>query len=174
VALPKRLLNSYASCLKPVKLVLIRRLTANLPRSCAAGRFLPLIGLLITDCPRCGAGEITLDILGQVKVSKGTNGDGSYEIFCRCRSCHRATTFVVHLTDIGAVGTFDEEGALLSYRYAINPYFEIEEYISLRNHISVVPPDYLPGNIKSAFEEGASCLSIECFNAAAVMFRLSQ
>jgi len=130
------------------------------------------MGLLITECPRCGANEITFDILGQVEVSTGASGDGPYEIFCRCRSCHRTTTFVVRLTDISAAGTFYENGALVSFRYAINQFFEIDEYISVRNHILVAPPDYLPEHIESAFTEGAACLSIECFNAAAVMFRL--
>jgi hypothetical protein len=31
---------------------------------------------------------------------------------------------------------------------------------------------HLPANIENAFSEGAGCLSIECFNAAATMFRL--
>ena len=33
-------------------------------------------------------------------------------------------------------------------------------------------PDHLPGAIAAAFEEGAKCVAVGCFNAAAAMFRL--
>lgn len=34
------------------------------------------------------------------------------------------------------------------------------------------PPEFLPEHINSAYEEGAKCLAIGCYNAAATMFRL--
>lgn len=35
------------------------------------------------------------------------------------------------------------------------------------------PPEHLPAPIRAAFEEGAKCFAIGCFNASAAMFRLS-
>jgi hypothetical protein len=54
----------------------------------------------------------------------------------------------------------------------LNGFFETERFISLRDNVPVKPPEHVEGDIKNAFNEGAACLSIECYNAAATMFRL--
>ncbi|QWZ78804.1 DUF4145 domain-containing protein [Aeromonas sp. FDAARGOS 1419] len=36
----------------------------------------------------------------------------------------------------------------------------------------MLPPEFLPDEIRTNFDEGAQCYSIGCFNAAATMFRL--
>jgi hypothetical protein len=60
---------------------------------------------------------------------------------------------------------------LLQYPDALNPFFDVERYISLRDQVTTPPPEHLPKQIEAAFKEGAACLAIECFNAAATMFR---
>jgi len=67
---------------------------------------------------------------------------------------------------------FGEPDALVKYPAALNPYFRIDRYVSLRDHVHLNPPEHLPENIAEAFNEGAACLSIACYNAAATMFRL--
>jgi len=44
--------------------------------------------------------------------------------------------------------------------------------VSLRDNVSVKAPEHVDGELKNAFNEGSACLSIECYNAAATMFRL--
>jgi len=44
--------------------------------------------------------------------------------------------------------------------------------VSLRDNVSVKAPEHVDGGLKNAFDEGSACLSIECYNAAATMFRL--
>jgi hypothetical protein len=61
---------------------------------------------------------------------------------------------------------------IVNFEGALNPYFEIERFISIRDNVATKPPEHLPDDIKKAFTEGAACLSIECNNAAATMFRL--
>ncbi|WP_227470217.1 DUF4145 domain-containing protein [Massilia sp. YMA4] len=50
--------------------------------------------------------------------------------------------------------------------------YDIVGAVTLKDNASEPPPEYLPNNIKAIFEEGASCLAANCFNAAATMFRL--
>lgn len=45
-------------------------------------------------------------------------------------------------------------------------------YISLKDSTPVEPPEHLPDNIRSVFNEGARCQAVGCFNAAAAMYRL--
>ena len=55
---------------------------------------------------------------------------------------------------------------------AVNNFLRVERYITTRDRANTPPPDYLPENIRLAFEEGSMCLSVKCFNAAGTMFRL--
>ena len=95
-----------------------------------------------------------------------------YEIFSICRRCSRPTIFLVSLDKIDLQEEFDKPDALVNYEAALNPCFRIERYISLRDDVPLSPPEHLPENIADAFKEGAACLSIACYNAAATMFRL--
>jgi hypothetical protein len=67
---------------------------------------------------------------------------------------------------------FYEPGGLVKYPGSLNPHFEIDHFISLRDNAAQKSPDYLPEEIQNAFNEGAACLSIGCNNAGATMFRL--
>ena len=48
----------------------------------------------------------------------------------------------------------------------------IEGFISLKHAAASEPPEFLPKPISEAYREGATCITVECFNAAATMFRL--
>jgi hypothetical protein len=45
-------------------------------------------------------------------------------------------------------------------------------FISARDNVPIKPPEHLPPETESVFAEGAACLPIGCYNAAATMFRL--
>lgn len=54
----------------------------------------------------------------------------------------------------------------------LNEGFEVEGFVSLKDRVTFHPPDHVPEQIGNIFREGATCASVECFNAAAAMFRL--
>ena len=55
---------------------------------------------------------------------------------------------------------------------AINRYVDIEGFINLKDMAATEPPEHLPKNIDKIFREGATCLVVNCNNAAGTMFRL--
>lgn len=55
---------------------------------------------------------------------------------------------------------------------AANEYVRVERYISAKDRPTIPSPEHIPENICSIFAEGATCLSVDCFNAAGTMFRL--
>jgi hypothetical protein len=61
---------------------------------------------------------------------------------------------------------------LMEYQKSLNDLFSIKGHVSLRDHVNVRPPEFLPEEIKKTFIEGAACFTIQCYNAAATMFRL--
>lgn len=47
-----------------------------------------------------------------------------------------------------------------------------EGIITLKDRADVKPPDHVPEEIENIFNEGATCLKVDCWNAAGTMFRL--
>lgn len=134
------------------------------------------MSLLVSYCPRCGANAITFDVKAQVYWRTQYGWQHWYEIFCVCRGCRQGTIFVVHLNVDGHQNGMEKicrpDDGLVSYTDALNPYFDIDHYISLRDEASQKSPEHVPQEIEKAFNEGAACLSIRCNNAGATMFRL--
>jgi hypothetical protein len=132
------------------------------------------MSLLIADCPRCGSKRVTFDVTAQVFRSKQYGWANEYEVFSVCRVCHAPTIFYIRMT-VDAYHKSDDlskANALVTYTKALNDFFELVRYVSLRDHAQHVPPEFLENNILNAFKEGAACFSIACYNAAATMFRL--
>ena len=44
--------------------------------------------------------------------------------------------------------------------------------MSLKDNSTIEPPEHIPEQIEAVFREGATCLAVQCFNAAGTMFRL--
>jgi len=44
--------------------------------------------------------------------------------------------------------------------------------VSLKDTGTTQPPGHIPENIERVFKEGATCMAVNCFNAAGTMFRL--
>lgn len=129
---------------------------------------------LIADCPRCKATRTTFDVMGKNPINQRfghVSWQHNLEIFSICRHCNNGTIFVVMLDNYAVLE------AILRKEYwnnkNINDDFKIKTYISIKDFSSLSPPEDLPDKVKKAFVEGADCLSIQAYNAAAAMFRLS-
>lgn len=130
------------------------------------------MSVLIADCPRCGSKSITFDVCAQVFRFQESQWKNWYEVFSVCRSCHTQTIFMISLRDYSHAQLSKPNASLVEYKNSLNEYFEIDRYISLRDHAQHQPPEFLDDNLSDAFKEGAACFSIACYNAAATMFRL--
>jgi uncharacterized protein DUF4145 len=132
------------------------------------------VPLLVGNCPRCGAKSVTFDVLEQAYTGTDYGWQPNFEIFAICRACNRPTIFGIAMTTDGHSrngGPMSGED-LLQYDKSLNGLFRIEYSVSLRHESTVLPPDHLPEEIRKAFVEGATCLAVQCYNAAATMFRL--
>jgi hypothetical protein len=134
------------------------------------------MSMLVADCPRCGARTITFDVTAQAYCGTEYGWQNYYEIFCVCRGCHRPTIFLVSLNTRAHGADYHKElykeNGLVKYHATLNPHFDIERFISIRDNVVHKPPEHSPNDIENAFNEGAVCLAIGCNNAAATMFRL--
>jgi hypothetical protein len=137
------------------------------------------VALLIADCPRCGAKEITFDVLSFVYLRKQYNWQDWYEVFSKCRNCRRSTTFVIAMSVDGKNNyrreheKFEQDQEyILKYGGSLNNFFRIEEYISSKDRQQFTQPEFTPDDIGAAFREGAMCYAVGCYNASAAMFRL--
>src|SRR5215510_8459975 len=126
---------------------------------------------LVTDCPRCGTRYITFDVMQTHVVAINYGWQQWYEAFCVCRHCNRSTTFVLSEKVNTDYQTIHKVG-LLNINGSLNHYVTVEWYISLRDAATTAPPEHVPAHIETAFKEGATCLSVGCYNAAGTMFRL--
>ncbi|WP_037078050.1 DUF4145 domain-containing protein [Rhizobium sp. CCGE 510] len=133
------------------------------------------MSLLNSNCPRCGAKHVTFDV--EAQKSRGIVEAGwveRFEIFAVCRHCHRATIFVVDTITAGSAGVWrDIMSGVVKYTGYINDHFKVVGHISLKDEGADEPPEHVPGDIAAVFSEGATCVAVECWNAAGAMFRLA-
>ncbi len=125
---------------------------------------------LVANCPRCGANQMTFDLVNQLPLYVKYDWQYWFEAFCICRACNRSSVFVLSQKDI-----HDKEEVrkgLAKLDRAVNQVMKVEGHISLKDAAAQEPPEYLPKNIEAAFREGAACMTIGCYNAAGTMFRL--
>jgi hypothetical protein len=131
------------------------------------------MSVLVADCPRCGSGRMTFDVMANVPTEEVRYGwQHVSEVFCYCRHCDRTTTFVVSQRRPEGAALFREAGQFVQQRGSINDFADIEGYVGLRDLLTQKPPEHIPPEIKAAFEEAATCISVECWNAAGAMFRM--
>jgi hypothetical protein len=74
-------------------------------------------------------------------------------------------TALVGLTEYGASGSFYKGNGLVLYNESLNDFFTVARFISVKDQVSNKPPEHLPDDIHLAFEEGATCLAVQCYNA---------
>jgi hypothetical protein len=127
---------------------------------------------LVANCPRCRTKSITFDVTALNLVRKEYGWAKTYEAFGVCRHCNRSTTFVIRENTNHDTDLFEKKSPLEVRGAALNLYFSIAGFISLKDQGAVAPPEHVPDNIANVFREGATCLTIECWNAAGTMFRV--
>ena len=126
---------------------------------------------IITNCRGCRTKSITFDVMGANHLFTKHDWQKWYEIFSVCRNCQRASIFVV-CYKLHSNYKYVNKIGLLKLDKSLNNYFEIKGPVTTKDLGARKAPEHVPKNIKLAFEEGASCISIDCWNAAASMFRL--
>ena len=125
---------------------------------------------LVYDCPRCGAGNMTADLNGISRIAD-SGWQHNYEAFCTCRKCKRSSILVLRGKNVPAQQYVAQRG-VAQISGAVNDFLDIRGFISIKDVSQVQPPPDVPDEIGRIFNEGATCLAVECFNAAGTMFRL--
>ena len=126
---------------------------------------------LVANCPRCGANKITFDLQSAIQTRECYGWQFWYEAFCICRQCRRSTIFVLS-ENVDANCEYVHDTGLAKINSAVNCYVTIEGTITLKDAATVETPLHLPERIDAVFREGATCLAVDCNNAAGTMFRL--
>lgn len=118
---------------------------------------------LVENCPRCYVKHTTFSVLA---LNNGSRGN-EVELFCVCKHCHSSVVFNV---EINYQSAFDDIKG--KTRNNIANRITINSVVCIRPGGIITPPEFLPEEIRTNFDEGAQCYSIGCHNAAATMFRL--
>ena len=131
------------------------------------------MAMLIADCPRCGVKQMTFQLLTAHNISTTSHSSPLYsvEAFCVCgaSNCGKATIFILGTNE------YHENLAVKLCKYtksAVNGIARIVNYVNIKDTAKEQPPEHVPEEIADVFREGATCLAVECFNAAGTMFRL--
>lgn len=127
---------------------------------------------ILFDCPRCKAKQVTFNFLSEVQISIDSNSSYFFEAFCCCRICRKSSVLLLRGKCYAVDKILLQYGSLSKYPEGLNSIFEVQRYLSLADMAVDAPPDYVPLTIEKAFNEGAKCLSVGCYNAACAMFRL--
>lgn len=126
---------------------------------------------LVADCPRCGASKITFDVKSSHYLYQRHNWQTWSDGYSICRNCNRSTVFILSQKEIGD-NDYLRKAGIPNLEGSLNNYFRVEGFVSLKDTVRHSPPEHLPATIKAAFEEGATCMAVNCYNAGATMFRL--
>jgi hypothetical protein len=96
-----------------------------------------------------------------------------YEALSVCRNCKLSTVFVIAQNvkaDDRFVAQHDPPATIHG---SLNPYFEIEGFICVKDIGAIAPPEFVPEPVANAFREGATSVVTNGPNAAGAMFRLA-
>jgi hypothetical protein len=127
---------------------------------------------MVADCPRCGAKEMTFDILADVHVTTRYDWQHFHEVMSLCRRCDLPSIMLVRLSESRLKANFGTNGSVTRIDADIERAFRFDRVVTKADFAAKDAPEFLPENIDRAFKEGTRCLAIGCHNAAAAMFRL--
>lgn len=127
--------------------------------------------VIVGNCPRCGASNSTFDChYASLRFVK-YNWQMNFELYVICRHCKGGSILLASERSDAEYDKTHKNG-LLSHKDSLNNWVNIDGYISMKDENSHKAPEFTPQRIASAFDEGAKCLAVECWNAAGAMFRL--
>ncbi|MDA3509381.1 DUF4145 domain-containing protein [Acinetobacter junii] len=134
----------------------------------------------VFDCPCCSAKNSTFDVIdGQPKPIDPRYIEWS--IFSTCRACANScsiTAVLKHQTALSLKSSISNDSLrvvrikeFLDSKSDLSSNFENFSYAPVLPSAEM-PPEHLPVEIETIFNEAAKCFSIGCYNAAGAMFRL--
>ena len=130
------------------------------------------MSLLKENCPRCNTLSCTFDVVGATPVGIGNHDwQRKFEVFSVCRHCRKSTVFVATNRDYDMKDVIAKDGALVAIKDYINPFMNVDGFISMKDRDSEVAPDHTPDQIANVYLEASTCLGVRCWNAAGAMFR---
>ncbi|KAF1728906.1 MAG: DUF4145 domain-containing protein [Pseudoxanthomonas sp.] len=127
---------------------------------------------IVYNCPRCKSIKTTLDVFNHHTLYIEYGWKRSGEMHVVCRACRKGSILVVSQRELEDYIEAAWKAGLHSQKGNVNGFLEVAGHISAKDESSIEPPEHLPPRIDIAFREGATCLSVKCYNAAAAMFRL--
>lgn len=127
---------------------------------------------LVGTCPRCDARNITFGVTSYNATHQEYGWQWHYEVFAICTGCCRSTVFLLEDLNLDTQAAIHRMGGMFACTKTLNNFYRIEGYVSLKHSASVQPPEHVPEEIAAVFREGATCVAVECWNAASAMFRL--
>ena len=128
--------------------------------------------LIVANCPRCGARHITMTVKSANYVAKQYGWQYWYECACVCHNCLKLVILRISQKTDTEKDVIADPASVMAYPASLNQVAKVEGYVSLRDEVTTLPPDHLPENIEKVFREAATCVAVECWNAAGAMFRL--
>lgn len=129
---------------------------------------------IVENCPRCAANNMTFDVFADEHRSTSYGWQSHHEICVKCRRCYGFSIMAIDLHNSNLKHKFDDAGSITAMKGDLAPTFRLKRFLDVSDLKGAVTcPDSVPADIKDAFDEGAKCFSISCYNAAAAMFRLA-
>lgn len=125
---------------------------------------------LVADCPRCKSARITFDVHHAIPIGTRYDWQQWFEAFGVCRNCRRSTIFFIGQKDAGDAGKKAARNPL-AVDGSLNGSFKVDGYVSAKDSAKIAPPEHITKEIAQVFHEGATCLTVQCWNAAGTMFR---
>jgi hypothetical protein len=117
---------------------------------------------------------MTFDVSAANWVGESYGWQHHFEAFCVCRGCHGGVIYYISKSGEALKSDIDVNSveAVMAYAGVLNDCFRIERHVRVPDRLAAAPPEHLPRDIDAAFREGATCMTVDCFNAAGTMFRL--
>ncbi|NWA22107.1 DUF4145 domain-containing protein [Serratia liquefaciens] len=126
---------------------------------------------LVFDCPRCGVKRVTFVVRGIILDRSTKHNYDNYDYFCECGVCCSAVVLNIR-RNLDMLSQQMSKEEILKKQGMVDHLVTVKGYSTFVDYTYKRPPDFLPPEINDAFIEGAKCMSIGCYNAAATMFRL--
>lgn len=127
----------------------------------------------VGNCSRCGTRQVTFDVRSNVIVGERHGWAEVVEIFIVCRACRTSSVLEAERADFTVPVEFGKNDGLANSEKLLNPYLRAVRLVTAKDRFVDKPPEHVAEDIVPIVAEANACLSIECWNAAASMYRLA-